>query len=602
MNKYGVDRNDDKITKRNVVQNGTINDMVAKLNARHIALMVRPTGFGKTFMMITLAKLQLYKKVLYLYPLDVILQSIYNSYHPVCLSTGEIIPPDDMFGIKFAGTEEEHIRYPELPYIEFCTYRKMLEEYKAVAREDDDSISEEERETLIREWVKNRFEGIEALFLDEAHTTGAEGFLKYWPYIKELSTNGKHSDRLDIVGATATPLRTSKSVDIEAEIFYYMIGAKKYSARIRDYGFEDCWSVGIFQRPYYIRALANKQKERDKILFEIVKTGMDKRLSSMGTTLDEVQDELDDLMANIKPLSEMLIDGIQTTDPECLVSRSYVRLLVFYANSSDLLENRADVENELELALKSRGYNQINTYYMTSKTPAMLQSGLTITDVDALIQADIELVKNPDCGIGRADIIHSIDRLNMGYHVGKVTGILTMRATGSEIVYYQQIGRCIDITSDKKPLIIDLANVASELQTRTADTQRIEANKKIKAFINGCTHSVYQNRAVNELYKYTNMCFDSSPLDEELVRYLYIERNYPIYIIAAIAKSLGKKETIDSIVEIVYRVWIKSKMEGELKLDTDLYLEEPRIDNKVKSNIIKPQVKALSRVKQRVRI
>lgn len=609
--KYNIDRTADRWTKLSQAQDNTVNELITMLDKHSIALMIRPTGFGKTHLMIDLAKREKYEKVLYLYPLDVIKQSIYESYHK-----------DE--NIKFTDNEEEHNKYPELPYIEFCTYDKMLEDYNNVYRfeiinntgkewaklsKDEklsiqskwDKLSDKDKAKLRAKWIKNRFEHIELLILDEAHRTGAEGFKSYWPDIHKLTSKGLKANRLHVLGATATPLRTQGDIDIEEEIFYFEYGGEKKSARISDFGMEYCWRYNILKRPYYIRGILNKEEEKQEVLVK-VKADEKKIKATIDSKLSDVSDELDDLLLNIKDASSVILSGVKHVCQNTVDNHDYIRLLVFHSDSASMIKYHDEINNAIRNAFVNNeiGYKNINTYYITSDIADIKNAGIEISKVGVISDRDTEIKNNPDAGQFNIDIIHSIDMLNMGYHVGKVTGIITRRKTGSEIIYYQQIGRCISVAADNQPLIIDLANAAAELYDRTSDSQRDEAVKKIKLFIEGCNQDKAQNNAVDNFYKYINMCLDMTPIDPKLVEFWYLDRKAPIYFIYAISKALGKKETLESLLTI-----IDDEVERNneyIILDTEFCLDIARIHKNIKKNYIMTQPDKLKRARQKVKL
>lgn len=605
--KYNINPSDDRWAKLTQAQNGTVDELVEMLEKHQIALMIRPTGFGKTHLMIELAKRENYEKVLYLYPIDVIKQSIYESYHK-----------ED---IKFADSEKEHAENPQLPYMEFCTYDKMLEDYRNVYRfssinktgkewskltKDEktkiqskwDKTPDETKLRLQEKWLKERLGPVELLILDEAHRTGAEGFLEYWPFIHKLTSKGAKSNRLHVLGATATPLRTQGDIDIEEEIFYYEYGNEKKSARISDFGMEYCWRYGILKKPFYIRGILDKEEEKSTVL-KLAKTE-EKQLKAIDTKLSDMADELDDILLTIKSVEDVIFTGVNTVATEAVQNRDYIRLLVFHSDSSDMIKYHDLINRKIQEAFvnESIGYKQINPYYITSNIAEVKKAGIEISKVDVISKRDAEIAQNPDIGTGTIDIIHSIDMLNMGYHVGKVTGIITRRKTGSEIIYYQQIGRCVSVAANNQPLIIDLANAAAELFDRTSDSQREDAVKKIKLFIDGCEQDKAQNKAVDNFYKYMNMCLDMTPIDPGLVDFWYFDRQAPIYFILGISKALGKKETLESLLVLIDDL---SDNKGEyIVLDTEFCMEISRIHKTIKKNYIVPQPEKLKKARQKI--
>lgn len=602
--KYNINPSDETMVKLRAAQEGTILDIKEMLSKHQIALMIRPTGFGKTYLMIELAKREQYEKVLYLYPIDVIKQSIYESYHK-CDDKGNHIDPSKEDGIKFTDSEEEHEKYPELPFIEFCTYSKMLEDYNNVYRfngtKEWSKLSKVERDKLVSDWnkldntkkenmqskwIKQRFEHIELLILDEAHTAGAEGFLGYWDDIHKLTYKGAKSNRLHVLGATATPMRTALDVDIVDKVFYYEYGGEKKEAQIASFTIEDCWRFGILKRPYYVKGILNKENEKERIVNKL--SNNEKTLKAMSKSLSDIESDIDGLMCSVKNTDIALSDAMSKISEQTLINRDYMRFLVFYQNSDDLIDNHNDINRAILDAFEKFNYSDINAYYITSDIEKIKENGINISKVDIISTRDRELKNDTNKGIGAIDVIHSIDMLNMGYHVGKVTGVIIKRATGSEIRYYQQIGRCLSVKASNQPLILDLANADAELMSRALDTERENAVEKIKSFISGCEHDVYQNNSVNQIYKYINMCLDNEPIEDAMLDFWYFNRSAPIYFIWAISVSLGKKETLPSLMKRLNNI-CRAKRET-LVLDTEYCSDNTRINKKILDMIKKQDV------------
>lgn len=55
-------------------------------------------------------------------------------------------------------------------------------------------------------------------------------------------------------------------------------------------------------------------------------------------------------------------------------------------------------------------------------------------------------------------LLFSIDMLNEGVHVKDIDGVILLRPTISPIIYYQQIGRAIQVGNSNNPLIFDFVN------------------------------------------------------------------------------------------------------------------------------------------------
>lgn len=62
-------------------------------------------------------------------------------------------------------------------------------------------------------------------------------------------------------------------------------------------------------------------------------------------------------------------------------------------------------------------------------------------------------------------LLFVIDKLNEGLHLDEIHGCILLRTTGSNIVYYQQIGRVIDAGSNGQRVILDLVSNFNSLKS-----------------------------------------------------------------------------------------------------------------------------------------
>lgn len=614
---YNIRKNGTRLEKLTAAQRGTITDIEEMLEKHQIALMVRPTGFGKTHLLIDLCKKERYSKVLYIYPTNVIKQSIFESYHN----------PASGNGIKFTATPEEHLKNKSLPYIEFASYMKMLRDWNAAykyignknwdersASEKDsierswESMAPENRLKMQREWLSNKLADIELLILDEAHTVGANGFLSYWPYIKELATNGSKFNRLHVVGATATPLRTDPKIDIERDVFSYVRAGKVHSARIPDFTAVDCWRMGIMPTPYYTKGVIDKENQIEtltKALYSSIlgessfahqgaKRG---RKSTKATEVININNQfvdrhykiyeaererLEESFATLKQPSDLIRDAVLMVAKEKVANSKYLRFLIFYQNTEDMAMYHKKITEAFKVAFDiapGNAYSKLNVHYLATSKATSEMFNLPQSDISVISKRDAEIKAHPERGIYNIDLIHSIDILNMGYHVGNVTGVVIKRATTSEIKYYQQIGRCMSITEDSTPLIIDFANADAELFRNSYDTLRDEAAERIQEFISGCTQSD-DCEQLNQIYSSINMHVATDRVDDALLDYWYFDRKAPIYFIKGIAESMKCNESLESLVTRIRKIAITKYNQETIELD-DFVLRDSRINKKL---------------------
>ncbi len=62
-------------------------------------------------------------------------------------------------------------------------------------------------------------------------------------------------------------------------------------------------------------------------------------------------------------------------------------------------------------------------------------------------------------------LLFSIDMLNEGLHVNEVNGVMLLRPTESPNIFYQQIGRCLKVGGNERPVIFDFVNNFKAIRT-----------------------------------------------------------------------------------------------------------------------------------------
>ena len=105
-----------KLSKAEIARKQTFDDMFNKLNKKpHMCAIPRPTGFGKTCMATDLIKTGKYKRILYIYPAEVIKNSVINRFYSECeedtkelmISLGKIKNVTMITYVKLAKLSEE---------------------------------------------------------------------------------------------------------------------------------------------------------------------------------------------------------------------------------------------------------------------------------------------------------------------------------------------------------------------------------------------------------------------------------------------------------------------------------------------------------------
>ena len=253
------------------------------------------------------------------------------------------------------------------------------------------------------------------IVLDEFHRCGAE----WWGagVQRILDTHPKAY----IFGTTATPIRyLDGSRDMADEIFDGVLA--------EDMSLSEAIVRRLLTVPVYITAFHTLDNEISELMKTLEKAGRSEH-------------EKEKLSAEIKRAK---IDWEKTAGiPEILkkyLSPEINKFIVFCKDQNHLDKMEIEVQKWFQ---KARIYKLREVYRVLSADPKS----------DRSLKA-FETDKSQDT----AHILFSIDMLNEGLHISDVGAVILLRPTESPIVFYQQIGRCIQIDSEHSPIIFDLVN------------------------------------------------------------------------------------------------------------------------------------------------
>lgn len=382
------------------VSDRTLEATLDKLKQTGKVMIVRPTGFGKSYMLARISAK--YESSLYIYPLSIIKDTVQEDYKP---------------GNKTGA---------ELHNVTFISYSALNNHYK--------------NGTLMDFLSK-----FDIVMIDECHMAGAAGFTAIYSEASELfGKNKKH-----LVGVTATPNRQSKTkmsdgTEISVDVLHDIFDGNQ----IFRYTMRECIRSGLMMRPIYAQIIYDTASLKGSIRRRI-----EIAQKKYGNN-DLVKDEM---FAIIKQLFSAMNDienaptQIKKVITEARGSRpSYLKFFVFCRNKKDIEERRRAVTKWFEEAFTSM-YVRENIVVSRSNTTGL--------DYEDEIKR-IEEIGSISVESNTIDLIYCIDMLNMGYHVSDVDGIVMLRGTESEIVYLQQIGRCMSVKSTKPPIILDFVRNA----------------------------------------------------------------------------------------------------------------------------------------------
>lgn len=253
------------------------------------------------------------------------------------------------------------------------------------------------------------------IVLDEFHRCGADVWGKGVQRLLDSHPDAK------VLGTTATPIRyLDDSRDMAEEMFDGIVA--------EDLSLAEAIVRRILPPPIYISALYTLNEEYALLLDDIEAS---KRSEEEKT---ELKQEVNFIKLNWEKTS-----GV----PEILkkhLPSDINKLIVFCKDQQHLDEMEIEV---LRWFLKAGTHQRRKTYRILSADPDSYRN--------------LEDFKNAS-GKETVHLLFAIDMLNEGLHIPEVGAVLLLRPTESPIIFYQQIGRCIQVGKDQAPIIFDLVN------------------------------------------------------------------------------------------------------------------------------------------------
>ena len=390
------------------------------LNKTGRALIIRPTGFGKTRLLVNLAKeyskKENKKRILYIYPLNIIKTEIFRN---------EKYMSD--------GILEENV--------DFCSYQELTLKNN---KESDNY------------WYARLKGKYSLIILDEVHRAGADGFMQIYDSITQLLGPNK----IHLVGATATPNRMMDTEDdnIATKIFE--------NNEISSLTLADVIAAGIMKPPLYGKSMYNTDDLVKLLGSKVAKNSRYKenKLSNSG-----IQLLLSRYLKDVCGAEEFIINSLEQADYN-LRKETYFKFIIFFKDIADVEERGPIVErwfkDAFNIIVKKRyglrSEYKVKSHFLTSSDPngqlrrlADEENRNYYSKTDAL-----NSINREDRTI---DLLMTVNMINMGYHVEDISGIVMLRGTKSEVIYYQQIGRCLSVLSDKRPIILDFVQNYTEM-------------------------------------------------------------------------------------------------------------------------------------------
>lgn len=275
----------------------TYEEAMALLSKKpHKCAIIRPTGFGKTGILTRIIKDGRYKKILYLYPTEVVKNTVLSFY----------------YGHK------SHKDY--IPNVTFMTYMAL---------------------TNLSETMIKSLKGTDLIICDECHRLGATETMRA---MRDLQSA---FPKVHLVGATATPER----MDMIDEIAMF------FDDRcVSRYTLHDAFQDGILQTPYY--AFNAHGRTDEDVLADLDRDEMLRveDLDVLGR--DYAKSLIKGRLIEIAHLSDMDIT-IKQTLKQSKTPTTYQKYIVFFSNFSRMRKNKAEVKSWFQKAFPKHSINEL---------------------------------------------------------------------------------------------------------------------------------------------------------------------------------------------------------------------------------------------------
>lgn len=234
----------------------------------------RPTGFGKTYMVTDLIRKNTYKHVLYVYPAEIIKDTVVDRYYSECES----------------DTEQTYQAMGQIRGVTLMTYKRL-------------SMLESNDPMLL---------GYDLIIFDECHRLGAPLTLPKAKMLRRLNPEAH------IIGVTATPNRTDGYDVIEN----YFKGVT-----VSPYTLHDAFMDGLYSPPVYCYLHGDETSLEDRILEDAFMAGEDIDNLNVTKVIKKKVIEIADLYS--------IENSIRTTCEET-ISTDYMKFICFFSSHEQL--------------------------------------------------------------------------------------------------------------------------------------------------------------------------------------------------------------------------------------------------------------------------
>lgn len=506
--------NKERVKLRSEWQAQTWDDMILSLNSFGKYIMLRPTGFGKTYTCACACNIG-YRNEKKEKELGINLKQ-----GEILLNNGTIINNTKLCDIQHKKVIFVYVS--DILKQTFEAYDKTKDKHGVIKtdKNGESRIIYETYSKVAGHWGNENYlkeeldiENVGLVIFDEVQRMGAERTAEALdvaiPILEKLG--------IYYIGATATVER-STGFDVCDKYFVHNFNDKRKTFCWGEhiYTLGDAFRTGLILPPYYqyIDEDSDKKKKVRQTRLSVLQELEAKDANNPDNELD-IKDMRELQRAVIKNSSKIIHDtmitlyncdnSLITADEELTNAKfneyerpdklpKYMRFLVFTPDRASMTEIAKNEDtskvfggmvkqtiSDFKKAFGRYGYNirytVISSYNKEEKEAVKLIDASHIKDENSVENG--EAIVPTDMTI---DLIFSINMLNVGYHVDHITGLIFKRWTGSNQIFYQQLGRCLSSVSDTIPVVfdyvksIDSRGITAPLFTKDSDVKEITEN------------------------------------------------------------------------------------------------------------------------------
>lgn len=258
------------------------------------------------------------------------------------------------------------------------------------------------------------------IVFDEVHHIGSDNVKEVVESIIPMVI--KYS--ITLVGATATPVRMD-GYDLVNDVFDNCV--------LSFYGLNSAISDGIIEKLHYVYSLDSSKT--------VIKRKFDERnltKEQIASLIKSNKDFKDDILEITKISNAASIINSNIAKAYDGVLPNYMRFIVYFPTIKVLRTRLNEIWDWFKKAFP--------TYDV--EYPLCIFSG-------GEEHKNIDLLEKMEYKQNTVHLVFCVDMLNEGYHFEDTTAVVLLRTTQSQIVYTQQIGRCIQVCSENPPIVFD---------------------------------------------------------------------------------------------------------------------------------------------------